>query len=190
MLGEFLRLRRAAREEPKLSVELVGDLAPARVGKNPGAYARLDIGNDRRSNAATGVSLRIERVRGGSADDSEKLSFLEGWQLAWANEDRGNPNVPPAPKSVPPGDVRRIDLAHLNSAVHGEVIVDVRPQPNNHLNYLGSGRFTLELVVSGDNARARHYAVDVVHDGEAWDGEHTSATDRLRVENLRAIRRT
>jgi hypothetical protein len=188
VLAEIFRRRGAAREEPKLRLELVTGLAPARVANNATAYARLDIGNDRRSNAASGVSVRIARVSGGSSEDEEKLEFLAGWQLAWANEDRGDPNVPPEPKTVPPGDKRRVDLAHLNSVVSGEVIVDVRPQPNNHMNYLGPGSFTLELVVSGDNARASRYEVDLVRDGKAWDGEHTSAADRVRVENLRALR--
>jgi hypothetical protein len=187
VLTELFRLRRAAREEPKLRLELVNGLAPAQVAGNPCAYARLDVANDRHSNGATGVSVRIERVFGGPRQPAEVRDFLEGWQLAWANDDRGNPNVPPQPKSVPPGDKRRIDLAHLNATVNERLIVDIRPQPNNRLNYVGAGGFTFELVASGDNARARRYAVDVVHDGERWDGERGNAGDRLRIENLRQI---
>lgn len=187
VLTEILRLRRVAREEPKLHLELVDGLARARVAGNPGAYARLDVGNDRQSDGATGVSVRIERVLATSPENAEMLDFLEGWRLAWANEDRGNPNVPPEPKPVPAGDKRQIDFAHLNSTVHGQLIVDVRPQPNNKLNYLGAGTFTFELVVSGDNARAHRYALDVVYDGARWDGEHITAADRLRIQNLRPI---
>jgi len=187
ILTELFRLRRATREEPKLSLEVVAGLAAARVGNNPCAYARLSVSNDRRSTGATGVSVRIERVFGGPAEDAENLNFLGGWQLAWANDDRGDPNVPPAPKAVPPGDSRRIDLAHLNASAVGRAIVDVRPQPNNHLNYLGAGRFTFDVVISGVNAPARRYALDLVHDGEAWNGEHSSAGDRLHIENLRTI---
>jgi hypothetical protein len=187
LLAEFFRRLHAKRAEPKLRLQLVDGLAPSLVAGNPTAYARLDIHNDSKSGGAIGVSVRIERVIGGSPGDPEKLRFLERWQLAWANEDRGNPNVPPEPKGIPPGGQHPIDLAHLNSTVHGEVIVDIRPQPNNHLNYLGAGAFTLVLVVGGDNARARRYEVDLVHDGERWDGEHASAGERLRLEKLRAV---
>jgi hypothetical protein len=180
VLTELFRLRRAAREEPKLQLELVNGLSPGRVAGNPSAYARLDVANDRRSNGATGVSVRIERVLGGSSEDAEIRDFLEGWQLAWANEDRGNPNVPPLPQTVPADDKRRIDVAHLNSTVHGKLIIDVRPQPNTKLNYVGAGTFTFDLVVSGDNARAHRYAIDIVHDAERWDGEHATAADRVR----------
>jgi hypothetical protein len=112
VLTEIFRRRRAAREEPKLQLELVDGVSPAKVAGNPCAYARLDVRNDRRSGGATAVSVRIERVDGGSPEDAEKLGFLESFQLAWANEDRGNPNVPPQPKGVPADVRRRIDLAH------------------------------------------------------------------------------
>jgi hypothetical protein len=186
VLTEIFRLRRAARAEPKLHLELEHVLSPALVAGKPCVYARVALGNDRLSDGATGVSVRIERVVGGSPEDAEMLAFLKGWQFAWANEDRGNPNVPPEPKGIPAGDKRLVDLAHLNSTVRKRAIVDVRPQPNNKLNYLGFGTFTLDLVVSGDNARARRYALDLVHDGE-WDGEYATATDCLRIENLRPM---
>ena len=186
VLGEIFRLRRAAKEAPELYLDDVRELTPALVAGNPTAYARLDVGNVH-GNGATGVTVRIERVDAPSPEHAEQLTFLAGWQLAWANEDRGNPNVPPQPKSVAAGDRRRVDLAHLNATVPGQAIIDVRPQPNNKLNYLGAGLFTFEIVVSGDNARARRYAVVVAHDGQPWDGDHATAVDRLQIQALREL---
>lgn len=185
ILGEVLRLRR----KPRLSLELVEGLGPGRVARAEGAYARLEVRNASHRDGASGVSVRIEKVRGGTPKDAEKLSFLESWQLAWAKEDRGNPNVPPQPNPVSAGGSRQIDLAHLNSEVPGRLIVDIRPQtaPGSHMNYLGAGTFTFELVLSGENASARRFSVDVIHDGASWDGKHATAEDRLRLKHLRRL---
>lgn len=185
LLAEFLRLRK----RPKLSLILVEGLATTRVGQQTACYARLDVRNAQRSDGAVGVSVRIARVRGRDGAAPESLDALEGWQLAWANEDRGNPNVPPAAKPIPAGDNRRIDLAHLNSKIQGRLLVDIRPQPGkgDHLNRLPAGAFTFELVVSGDNASARRFAVGLDYDGGEWSGEAVEASERLRVSDLRAL---
>jgi len=185
LLAEVLRLRK----RPKLSLAVVEGMATTQVGQQDVAYARLDVVNSQRGDGALGVSVRIDHVRsqGGVADES--LDSLQGWQLAWANEDRGNPNVPPAAKPIPAGDARRIDLVHLNSKIRGRLLVDVRPQPGrgNHLNRLPAGAFTVELVVSGENASTRRFAVDVEYDGQDWDGESAAAEKRVSASNLREL---
>ena len=185
VVAEVLRLRR----KPRLSLALVDGLSGGLIAGHRGAYARLDVRNAKRRDGAVNVTVRIQHVRAHAADDTRDLDALQRWQLAWANEDRGNPNVPPEPKPVPGGDTRGIDLAHINSKVPGALIVDVRPQPErgNHFNRLGAGTYTFELVVSGDNARARRYAVDLAYDGEPWDGGTDTAADRLRLLELQRL---
>jgi len=184
VLGEVLRLRR----RPKLTLALVDGLTLTEVAPNNAAFARLDVLNAPRRDGAVGVSVKIERVRSRSGESASELDFFQGWQLAWANEDRGNPNVPPEARSIPAGGSRRIDLVHLNETIKGKMLVDIRPQPvpRSGANRLGAGTFTFELVVSGDNASARRFAIDVVHDGEQWDGQDASAAERLRLAALRA----
>jgi hypothetical protein len=171
---------------PKLELAAVDGLPIATVASHPAAYARLEVTNDPKSDGANEVVVRIERVEGAPDDRAHFLGA--SWQLAWANEDRGNPNVPPTPKSVGPGNPRTIDLAHLNRKVPGKIIVDIRPQPgDNKLNRLGEGRYVFHLVVGGENAPARRYAVELVHDGVPWDGERTTAMERLKITGVRRI---
>jgi hypothetical protein len=130
--------------------------------------------------------VRIEAVEGGSP---ENMDFLADWQLAWANEDRGNPNVPPAPKTVGPDSRRAVDLAHLNPVARGKAIVDVRPQPpqGTRENRPGEGSYVFRLSVRAENTTPRYFAVELVHDGQPWDGDHESAAERLRVANVRRL---
>jgi len=186
LLMDMVRRQRAKREEPILSIQPTREaLYPAEVQEKPCAYARVHVCNDPERNAATGVGVYIEHVSGGSEDDKEKLAFLEGRWLAWANADRGDANVPPAMKTIRKKDW--IDLAHLNSGLPGKAIVDVRPQPSTEstVNRLGPGTFTFELVVDVHNASPRHFKVDLVHDGETWDGKYESAADRLQIGAVR-----
>ena len=120
---EEVRRRRAKRVEPKLSVRPQKGLSYAHVGEDNVhcAYARLDICNHPDSKAATGVGVYIEHVecvRGGSDDDKEKLAFLEGRWLAWANVDRGDPNVSPSMRTIRANT--KIDLAHLSMVSPGK----------------------------------------------------------------------
>jgi hypothetical protein len=180
----FAGAARRRKKRPKLSLRVVEGLTPGRVDGHPVAFARLEVVNHPRSDDAAGVFVRIESVDADSSDHADKLLFLQHAHLAWANEDRGNPNVPAAPKPVNAGVPRRVDLAHLNASATREMIVDVRPQPANHLNYLGAGTFTFTLVVGVEAAPAARYRVELVHDGRLWDGLAASADQHLRVQNL------
>jgi len=184
-VGEALRLRR----KPRLSLELVEGLGPGRVAGAQTAYARLAVRNSLYSDGESGMVVRIEKVRGGTPENAEKLRFLESSYLAWTKEDRGNPNVPPKPNPISAGGSRQIDLAHLNSKVPGCLIVDIRPQTEsgNYMNYLGAGTFTFELTLNGNDAKTRRFSADVVHDGAPWDGRQTTAGDRLQLKDLRRI---
>jgi hypothetical protein len=181
---EGFRLFRVARQRPALTLDIVPELMPDRIADHPCAYARLAVSNAKGRDIASGVSVRIDRAAKSEKEASSNLAFLATRPLAWADADRGKPNVNPGVNPVPPGDRRLIDIAHLNASVERKFIVDVRPQPGNQMNYLGAGRFTFTLVVSADNADARCYTVDVVHDGLLWEGDQNSAPDRLRLENL------
>jgi hypothetical protein len=182
LLGEVLRLRR----RPKLSLAIVDHLASARIKGKPGAFARLEVRNAPGKEAATGVTVRIEGVASGSDRYRESLTFLESWQLAWANDDRGNSNVPPKAKAIASGSSRQVDLAHLNPVAPGLLIVDIRPQPEpkNYLNRLGAGTFTFELSVSANGATARNYRVELVHDGQPWDGAAETASERVQLSSI------
>jgi hypothetical protein len=184
LLGYLLRRQHDRARVPKLTLRADRRLTRGKVGSHPAAYARLDVSNDPRRDAATDVRIVIERVREASGAE---IGFLARWQLAWANEDHGDPNVPPVAKTIHPGGRQGIDLVHVNRSVARKLIVDVRPQPNDGGYHLGAGTFTLELVVSGENAPARRYAIDVVHKGVDWDGDPATADECLRVENLRPI---
>jgi hypothetical protein len=186
LLKQLFDTRRRKVSEPKLGLEPVKGLGMATVDQRPAAYARLEVTNHPKSEGATGVMVRIEKVEGGAP---ENMDFLGDWQLAWANEDRGEPNVPPTPRTVGPDGRRGVDLAHLNPVAPGLAIVDVRPQPpkGTWLNRLGTGTYVFRLAVHADNAPPRRYAVELVHDGVPWDGEHMSATERLRVASVRRL---
>ena len=148
------------------------------------AYARLTVRNAKGRDTASGVSVRIDRADGKSENDaSEKLAFLATRPLAWADADRGDPNVKPGVNAVPGCPPPDRSCASKRQC-EGARFVDVRPQPGNRLNYLGAGKFTFELVVSADNADARRYRVNVIHDGGDWDGDHEHARERVRLENL------
>ncbi len=179
MLGEALRLRK----RPKLSLAVTEHLSFARINGRPGAFARLEIRNAPGKEAATGVTVRIERVTSESEVDRESINFLESWQLAWANDDRGNPNVPPKAKVIAANSSLQIDVAHLNPIAPGLLIVDIRPQPEpgNHMNRLGPGTFRFDLVVSGDNASAQRFQIALVHDGQPWDGDSDTAIERVQL---------
>jgi hypothetical protein len=179
VLTEVFRVRK----RPRLSLTATEHLSFTRIAGNPGAFARLEIRNAPGKETATGVTVRIERVASDSEDDRESVDFLESWQLAWANDDRGNPNVPPKAKSIASGASLHIDLAHLNPVAPGVLIVDIRPQPEpgNHLNRLGPGTFKFELVVCGDNASARRFLVALVHNGQPWDGDSDTAIERVQL---------
>ena len=174
------------RKRPALTLETVEKLTPDVIDTHPCAYARVGVRNDKGKDRATGVNVRIAGVDSESDGVGQhKLDFLKSRFLAWADVDRNNPTVMPGVLAVNSNDTRYIDLAHLNASVDNQVIIDIRPQPGNKMNYLGAGQFTFKLAVSADNADTRHYVVDVVHDGEHWDGDHSDAANHLKIANLR-----
>ncbi|HMI81316.1 MAG TPA: hypothetical protein VK480_05965 [Solirubrobacterales bacterium] len=181
-LTEVFRLRK----RPRLSLVVTEHLYVTRVGGNPAAFARLEVRNAPGKEAATGVTVRIEGVASESEDHRESLKFLESWQLAWANDDRGNTNVPPKAKVIASDSSLKVDLAHLNTVAPGLLIVDIRPQPEegNYMNRLGPGTFQFELVVGGDNASARRFRIALVHDGQPWDGAADTAVERVRLSAI------
>jgi hypothetical protein len=184
VLTEAFRLRR----RPRLSLAVTEHLYVTRVGDNLAAFARLEVRNAPGKEGATGVTVRIEGVASESKDDRESLNFLESWQLAWANDDRGNTNVPPKAKVIASDSSLQVDLAHLNTVAPGLLIVDIRPQPEgNHMNRLGPGTFRFEVVVSGDNASALRFHVALVHDGQPWDGDSDTAIERVQLSPIQGM---
>lgn len=179
LLAAFLRRR----QKPRLSIVPVEHLYFTRIDGSAAAFARLEIRNAPGKESATGVAVRIERATSESEDDRASLAFLEGWQLAWANDDRGDTNVPPRAKAIGPDSALQVDLAHLNQKLSGSLIVDIRPQPGsrNHMNRLGRGTFEFDLALSGDNSTTRRFRVTLAYDGEPWDGASDTAIERIQL---------
>lgn len=177
---EGFRLRRASRKRPRMLLARRERLAARRVAGSPCAFARLALTNDPESNAAVGARVRLERVESLDGVEGPEAS-LSGWHLAWGDDDQGDANVPSRAETIGPGASREIDVVHLNSAVPESLIVDVRPQPQGHINYLPGGRYRLELAVECENASTRLFTVDVDRDGLSWDGDPGTAPDRVRL---------
>jgi len=180
-LYQDMRLKRT---KPSLGLEIVPNLAPSKVDGRSCSFARLSISNAPDRETATGVSVQIEEVGGPS--DPEGAAYVAGCYLAWAKADRGKPYVEASSITLPGGGTRQVDLVHLNEGVRGEMIVDVRPQPGNHLNYFNPGSFSFKLAVSADNAGTERYGLEVEY-REGWSGDYESAAEHLVVRDLRLL---
>jgi hypothetical protein len=96
-----------------------------------------------------------------------------------------NPDAEPTTRAITPGGSSRLDLVHLNAAVPGELIVDVRPQPPDRRNRLGETELVLRVQVNSDDlGRPRRYTLAVSYDGARWTGWAEPASSHLRVSQV------
>lgn len=182
-----------------------------RVGKGDGSYLdildgrqdawlRLGILNEGRQ-AARDVEVHIEDITlGDPAPDEERLETFQkqhltgviGRRLGWANRDEST-------VTIPPGIIRRVDIAHVlngepSYAVDGDLAVPIRialhggSRLNRHI--VAGLNYSLRLSLSASNCRTALFDLELAFGGR-WLGPSTidpSVPGSLRIVNVTRVR--
>jgi hypothetical protein len=196
--GELLRRRW---QRPKLCV------LPFREEKGDGvfvadvpesAWIRLGVRNDGRETARN-VEVHVEDIvpagprpdaRRVEAFQRQELGLLMGRRLKWA--DRDDKMI-----DIPPGMVRRVDIAHLSAGEPSYPIGDTVAVPirmtldrrdhAGHRHVVAGLAYDLQLSVSGSNSETALFEVRLEFGG-IWMG--AKSVDPLMDGSLRVIRVT
>lgn len=193
LVWQIWRYLQERSRRPELSVHLDPILARGgppiiKVGKADCAFFRLAIHNKTGREAARDVAVSIEDFRDKHGAPLEALSAIDGMWLAWSDTELTNPRAERQTRQIPPGSERRIDFIHLNGKIADRAIIDVRPQPaeGDYRNRFFGLRFSVRIVVTGENIEPAKFAIDVAYDGTPWDGQRSSAADRIQISEPRA----
>jgi hypothetical protein len=172
------------RRRPELTIVpdplvLEHGLMKIKVKKRECAYLRLLVNAAPGKDPATGVHVRIDRVRVLDGEAPPGIQAITGMWLAWADVALVNPRAEKQVTTIPGGSSARLDLVHLNQRMARDAILDVRPQPGDHRNYLRAVEIALDISLTADNAAPRTYTISLRRDGREWSGWDESAEGHI-----------